>query len=183
MTMPTFTDGVVVNAATLNKLSTGINNLNSLLTGAVPPRQYVPTSTASINVTHSLANVTDTIITLDAAGVNNDGMWIAGQQPFTVQTAGVYVAWGQVNFTANGTGVRTGGILLNGTSVASNSVARCSEAATSGTDLTTMSMKTQPMSLAVGATLYLTAWQSSGGALNLDPSLSGAFLCVMRIGV
>lgn len=180
--MPTFTDGVVVNAATLNKLSTGINNLNSLLTGAVAPRQYVPTATASINTPHLLANTTDTIITLDVAGVNNEAIWVAGQQPFTVQTAGVYVAWGQVSFTANATGVRTGGILLNGTSVASNSVARCSEAAASGTDLSTMSMKTPPMSLAVGAVLYLTAWQSSGGGLNLDYTLSGAFMAVMRIG-
>lgn len=180
--MPTFTDGVVVHATSLNSLSTGINSINSLLTGAVAPRAYVPTATANINTPHSLANATDTIITFDVAGVNNDVLWIAGQQPFTVQTAGIYIAWAQACFTANATGVRTAGILLNGTSVASNSVARASEGAPSGTDLSTMSLKTPPMSLSAGATLYFTAWQSSGGALNLDFVLSGSFMAVMRVG-
>jgi hypothetical protein len=180
--MPTFTDGVVVHAIDLTKLSTGVNNINSLLTGAVAPRLYVPTATAKINTTHSCSNATDTLITLDIAGVNNDNMYVVGQQAFTVQTAGVYVAWAQASYTANATGVRTGHILLNGTSVSTNAVARGSEGAPSGTDLATFSLKTPPMSLSVGALLYFSCWQSSGGALNLDPSLSGAFMAVMRIG-
>lgn len=182
MTMPTFTDGVVVHATDLNKLPTGINALNTLLTGAVAPRAFVPTVGASINTPHLLANTTDTVITFDAGGVNNNNMWVSGQPAFTIQTAGVYVAWAQGNWTANATGVRTIGILLNGTSVGSNSVARASAAAASGTDLTTISVKTPPMSLAVGALLYCSCWQSSGGGLNLDYTLSGAFMAIMRIG-
>lgn len=38
MTMPTFADGVLTNAAALNVVSTGIVNLNTLYTGAAPPR-------------------------------------------------------------------------------------------------------------------------------------------------
>lgn len=182
MTMPTFTDGVVVHAVDLTKLSTGINNLNTLLTGAVAPKVIVPTATARLNSTHSTANATDTVITFDVAGVNNEAIWIAGQQPFTVVTAGVYVAWAQASYIANATGVRTAHILLNGTSVATNAVARASESAPSGTDLSTFSLKTAPMSLAVGATLYFSAWQSSGGALSLDFNLSGTFMAVQRLG-
>jgi hypothetical protein len=180
--MPTFADSVVVHATSLNSLSTGINNLNSLLTGAVAPRAYVPTATASINTTHSTNNATDTIVTFDASAVNNDSMWVASVSQFTIQTAGIYIAWAQGCYTANATGIRTAHILLNGTSVASNSVARYSQVAPSGTDLATMCMKTPPLSLAVGATLYFSAWQSSGGALNLDVGLSGTFMGVMRVG-
>lgn len=182
MTMPTFTDGVVVHATSLNSLSTGINGISSLLTGAVAPRAYVPTATAFINTPHLTANATDTIITFDVAGVNNDNIWTAGQQPFTVQTAGIYIAWAQANYTANATGVRTAHILLNGTSVATNAVARGSIPAPSGTDLGTLCLKTPPMSLSAGATLYFSGWQSSGGGLNLDYLLSGTFMAVMRLG-
>lgn len=182
MTMPTFTDGVVVHAVDLTKLPTGINSLNSLLTGGVAPKAIIPTATARLNSTHSTANATDTVITFDVAGVNNEAIWVAGQQPFTVVTAGVYVAWAQASYIANGTGIRTAHILLNGTSVGTNSVARGSEAAPSGTDLATFSLKTPPMSLAVGAQLYFSAWQSSGGALSLDFTLSGTFMAVMRLG-
>lgn len=182
MTMPTFTDGVVVHAVDLTKLPTGINSLNTLLTGAVAPKVIVPTATARINVGHPIANATDTVITFDVAGVNNEAIWVAGQQAFTIVTAGVYIAWAQGSYVANATGIRTAHILLNGTSVASNSVARGAIAAPSGTDLATFSLKTAPMSLAVGATLYFSAWQSSGGSLSLDQTLSGTHMSVMRVG-
>jgi hypothetical protein len=182
VTMPTFTDGVVVHQASLNALSTGINNIFLLMTGVVAPRTYVPTATAKINTPHLTANTTDTVITFDQAGVNNDNIWTAGQQAFTIQTGGVYLAMAQANFTANNTGVRTCGILLNGTSVAANSVARGSQKSPSATDLATFNAMTAPMSLAPGATLYFTCWQSSGGNLNLDNTLSGAFMSVIRIG-
>lgn len=182
MTMPTFVDAVVVHATSLNALATGINNLNSLLTGAVAPRLYVPTVTASINTPHLMATATDTIMTFDVSNINNDNMRAASVNHFTIQTAGIYIVWAQACFTANATGVRAAHILLNGTSVATNAVARASEGAPSGTDLATIALKTPPMSLAAAATLYLSTWQSSGGNLNLDTGLSGSFMAALRIG-
>lgn len=181
MTMPTFTDGAFVRQATLNALSTGINNLSLLLTGVPAPRAYVPASTAKITSTKALANTTDTVITFDSAGVNNDAIWTVGQQPFATKTGGVYIAWAQACFTANATGVRVAHILLNGTAVV-NSIAAASEKAPSGTDLATINLETPPMYLAPGATLYFSAWQSSGGSLTLSPNTSGTFMSVVRIG-
>lgn len=184
MTMPTFTDATVVHQASLNSLSTGVNNLSLLMTGVPAPRTYIPTSAAFINTNHSIPNSTDTIVTLDqafSAVVNNDNMWVAGQNAFTIQTGGVYIAYAQLHFDLNATGVRALHILLNGTAV-SNSVAAASDNALNVGEGNAFSARTPPMALAPGATLYLSAYQNSGGALNLTTVLSGTYMSVIRVG-
>lgn len=182
--MPTFADDQLVTAAILNLLPSGVNALGSLVTGAVAPRAYVPTVGASINTTHSVATGTDTIITMDTAGINNDVMWTAAVNHLTIKTAGIYVVWAQATFDANTTGVRALHILLNGTSVTTNQVGAAGSNALSlvGGSITQIMARTPPLSLAVNATLYLSVFQNSGGALNTLNTISGTYLCATRIG-
>jgi hypothetical protein len=182
MTMPTFIDSVLVNATPLTALATGVNSINSLLTGAVAPRAYVPTSTAKITSNKSISNNSDTVVTFDSAGVNNDTMWTAAVNHFTIKTAGVYVAWAQCHFSANATGVRSCHIMLNGTSPTSNSVAAAARNAFPSGDGSFFVAVSPPLSLAVNAQLFFSVFQNSGGALNLDTVDSGAFMGVLRIG-
>jgi hypothetical protein len=183
MTMPTFADGVLVNAAILNVLPVGLNALNTLLTGAVAPRLFVPTVGASVTTTHAIANSTDTALTFDTAGINNDTMRAAGVSALTVHTAGNYIAWAQVTFDANVTGLRALHILLNGTSVSTNVVAGASDnALTVAGSVSQLMCRTPPMVLSVGATLFLSVFQNSGTSVSVDSIVSGTFLCVTRIG-
>jgi hypothetical protein len=182
MTMPTFLDGVLTHAASLTSLSSGVNAVNSLLTGAVAPRAYVPTATAKITSNKSIANATDTIVTFDSAGVNNDTMWTATVNHFTIKTAGVYIAWAQCHFTAASGGIRAAYILLNGTSVTTNAVAGAFRNPLNFGDGNFFLVFAPPMSLAVNATLYFSVFQNSGLSLNLDTSDSGAFMGVVRVG-
>lgn len=181
--MPTFADSVMVNAAVLNTVSTGINALASLRTGAVQPRAYVPICVASLTSTRSIPNNSDTLVTLQTAGINNDGMWSSGVAQLTIKTAGTYLAWAQTTFDANTSGVRASHILLNGTSVSANAVAGASDnALTVAASINQIMCRTPPLALAVNATLYLSVYQNSGGSLNVDSVVSGTFLSVLRIG-
>jgi hypothetical protein len=183
MTMPTFLDGVLVHAVSLTSLSSGVNSLNSLLTGAVAPRAYVPTSTAHINALQSIANNTNTVVTWGSAGLNNDAMWASGSPTlFTVKTAGVYIAWAQAHFSAAAGGVRACYILLNGTNIATNTVASAFRNPLNAGDGNFFCCVTPPMQLAVNATLAVAVYQNTGGSLSLDNTDSGAFMGVTRIG-
>jgi len=183
MPMPPFTDGVLVHAASLTSLATGINSLNTVLTGAVAPRAYIPTSYAKLTANKTISNNLDTIVTFDTDPIDNDGAWTAAVNHFTIKTAGVYVAWAQANFVANATGIRAAYILLNGTSVTTNAVAAGFENAQSFGGGNFWCVMTPPMSLAVNATLYLSVYQNSGGSLALAQTTeSGTFMCLARIG-
>lgn len=182
MTLPTFTDGVFVHQADLNLLSNGIDQLSLLLTGVVAPRSYIPTATAKITSTQSIANRTDTLVTFDSAGVNNDVIWVAASSAFVIKSGGIYVVYGQACWAPNASGTRSCSVLLNGTAPDGNGIALAAEGAVSSTDRTTLCCQTQPLVLAPGAAVYFNVWQSSGGSLNIDTALSGTFMAVMRQG-
>jgi hypothetical protein len=183
MTMPTFVDGVVVHATSLNSLSTGVNAINTLLTGAAAPRAYIPTATARITSNKTISNNLDTLVTFDAAGVNNDAAWTASTNHFTIKTAGVYIAWAQCNFAAASGGIRAAYILLNGTSVSTNAVAGVFDNAQSIGGGNFFALATQPLQLAVNATLYFSVYQNSGSSLALASTTeSGNFMSLARIG-
>lgn len=182
MTMPTFIHGVLVHAASLTGLVQGINGVNQVLTGAALPRAYIPTVGASITSNHTISNNTDTVVTLDTAGLNNDTMWVASANHVTIKTAGTYLAWVQTHFTAAAGGVRSCHIMLNGTSPTSNAVAAGARNALNFGDGNFFCCVTPPLALAVNAQLYFSVFQNSGGPLALDSTDSGAFMGVVRIG-
>jgi hypothetical protein len=184
VTMPTFTDGTIPTASILNTLATGINNLGTLLTGIAATRQFIPSSSAYINTTHAIPTSADTIVSFDTTTINDDYLWIPSVGHPVVNTAGNYICWAQVNFDYNATGIRAAHLLLNGTSVASNSIAAGSgnPANVVGNIGTAFLCISPPVALAVGANVYLSVFQSSGGPLNLIPNESGTSLSLIRIG-
>jgi hypothetical protein len=181
--MPTFTDGTTTTAANLNSLVTGINNLGVLLTGIAATRQIIPVSSMYLNTTLSVPTGADTIVSLPTISINEDNLWVPSVGHMTVQTAGIYIAWAQINWDYNAVGIRAAHMLLNGTSIAANSIAAGSgnTNATAGTG-TAFLMISPILSLAVGAQIYLSVFQNSGGALNLIPNESGTSLSLIRVG-
>lgn len=181
--MPTFTNGTVPTAANLNAIATGINNLGVLLTGVAATRNVIPVASSYITATHPIGSGADNLAPFDATWLNEDYIYVSSVGHPVVNTAGIYVAWAQINWDFNATGVRAAHITLNGTSVGSNSVAGGSELPVTTTGVGTAYMAiSPPMSLSAGAAIYLTVFQSSGGNLNLIPNESGTNLTVLRVG-
>lgn len=181
--MPTFTTGAIVHQYQLNLLAAGITNLSLLLNGVPPTRSYIPAVAVNLTGSQSIPNNTDTTVTWAAAGVNNDTMWASGAADhLLIQTGGVYVAVARPHFASNPTGTRACHIMLNGTSIIANSVAVAASNAVGVSADTIFTAMTPPMRLAPGATLYLSVFQNSGGALNLLTSLSGTMLSAIRMG-
>lgn len=182
MTMPTFTDGSVVHAATLNSLSTGVTNLGTLITGTQP--LYTPCVSVFLDANTAIPNATDTLVTLPAMAVNDDNMWVSSSNSLIVNTPGSYVIASQIHFDLAASGERFMHLLLNGTSVTANCVAAASQNPNNnaGTEGNAMLCMTPVLALAVGATIYLSVFQSSGGPLNLTTIRSACNLGVWRVG-
>ena len=175
VTMPTFTDGGIPTAANLNAIATGINNLGSLLTGVAATRQVIPVASCYINAAQAIATGADTLVTFNAATINEDYLWIPSVGHHVVNTAGTYILWAQINFDYNATGIRAAHMLVNGTSVATNSVAAGSgnPANVVGNIGTAFVCMSPPLALTAGANVYLSVFQNSGGPLNLIHNESG----------
>lgn len=181
-TLPTFVDTDVVVQERLNVMSVALNNLGLALTGAAPPRAYIPTAHAFRSTTQSIPNATDTIVTFTTAGINNDGMWVVGSPDhFTIQTAGLYYVAGQVSFAPVAGGTRAAHILLNGTSVF-NSIAAFSQNAVSFGEGSVIPIIMSPIKFVAGTTLYLQVYQSSGASLNISSTTPQTFLNAVRVG-
>jgi hypothetical protein len=181
--MPTFTNGSIPLAASFNALVTGINNLGALATGLAAVRQVLPMSSMYLNTTLPVTSGSDSVVSLPAVSVNEDYLWVPSVGHMTINTAGVYIAWAQVNFDYNAVGIRAGHITLNGTNISTNSIASGSgnTNVTAGTG-TAFLMMSPPLSLAVGAQVYLTVFQNTGANLNLIPNESGTSLSLIRVG-
>jgi hypothetical protein len=182
MTMPTFVDAAVTTFTDLNTLGTGIVNLANLLTGSTTSRQFVPAATAYINTPKPVVTATDTVIRFDAATVNDDYIWAANSNALIVNTPGIYVAAAMVHIDANGAGERFLHILLNGTTVSTNTIAAGSQNGNGSGEGNAFTAMSQPLTLAAGATVYLSVFQSSGSTLNVDITFSGTALSLLRIG-
>lgn len=184
VTMPTFTDGTVPVAANLNAIATGINNLGSLLTGVAATRQVIPVASCYVNTPQAIPTGADTLVTFNATTINEDFLWVPSVGHHIVNTAGNYICWAQVNWDYNATGIRAAHMLLNGTSVGSNSVAAASgnPANVIGNIGTAFVCMSPPLALSAGAAVYLSVFQNSGGNLNLIPNESGTSLSILRVG-
>jgi hypothetical protein len=81
---------------------TGVNNL------IVPPAVSCLRST-----TQSIANGTDTFVTWPIEVYDTDGMFTAGSDTVTIQTAGIYLITAGILYAANSTGYRVLAIMKN----------------------------------------------------------------------
>jgi hypothetical protein len=142
-----------------------------------PPRCRV---TNSANI--SINNTTATALTFNTETNDSGGMHstTSNTSRVTVPSGGDgwYVITGNVEFAANATGQRAIAILLNGTSNIATERAVAASAAAN----TQLSIATQ-YPLAAGDYIELTAYQSSGGALNVvatggSPVLTACWVAV-----
>lgn len=164
-----FTDGVVVNAAGLNNITSNINTLALLAVGkptstlaAAKPLVQVRQTTA-----RSVPSGVNTTIPWDIAAANSDNMWSAGAT-VTVQTAGWYDITLQVAWVSGAASLRAALIFLNGTAYPTNLAAEQDRtmAATGAIWLQAHLLERLP----AGATITGGYYQNSGAALNTDPS-------------
>lgn len=177
-----FTDGAPVHQPWLNAYSVQVNNMGLLLTGALPPRNYVPMVALKLASAVSIANASDTVLSMSSASINNDGMWVSGSPgQITIVTPGLYQVAGQVTFDPNATGVRAAHILFNGQQIW-NSIAAFSQVGVNFGDGNVIPVSTMPLQCVAGTTFYLSVYQSSGGPLNVNVQDSGTFFNAVRLG-
>lgn len=135
--------------------------------------------------TQSLTTSTDTVVVWQSFDIDNDGMWDAGTPDrLTVRTAGLWLFVSQERFVAiNTTGLRAGKIMKNGTAVSTNSFASGSQAGIAVSEGNTLQITGKPQPFVVGDTIYLNAFQSSGGSLNLGTDFGSTWLAGVYLGV
>lgn len=161
--IPTFTDGVPVHQGSLNALGSNILNLYNFTMGGflnAPPLCIVSQTSAQ-----SIGTNAFTPVTFQSAVVNSPTMWVASVPgTLTVLVAGVYMITGQILWSnATATGGREADIAINGSAQA-NAIARSN--APGSTVLQVANNPTAFYRLGVGATIQMTGWQNSGGALS-----------------
>lgn len=115
--------------------------------------------------TQAISSNAYTDVSFDVEVYDTDGMFDpADPTKLTIKTAGTYLLTGAVRWAPNATGVRTIGIVPNDNGIAwfaaDTRVASASEATRHGVSTVTR--------LAAGDYVELTAYQTSGGALNTD---------------
>jgi hypothetical protein len=134
-------------------------------------------------VAQSLANNTNTAITLDTEDVDSDNghSTSTNTSRYTAATAGRFEVQGKVGFASNATGTRVAWCAKNGTAINGSGV-QMSPAAGGAVSL----MATPRMTVFLnGSTDYVEtlALQTSGGALNTDVvTLDQSILSVRMVG-
>jgi len=134
-------------------------NGNTGVAGVVNFLANPPVLRAHATTTQSIANSTAATVALGVVDTDTYSGWNSSTNTYTVAQPGIYLAGALVPYAANGTGIRTAGISVNGTiywGPPSNG---------GSADLCSVP-KTQMFSLNIGDTVQLATWQNSGGALG-----------------
>jgi hypothetical protein len=175
--LTSFVDGTFPHQADLNNYGSNIDALCQLTTGktAASGVSSKPLCRVSLNANQSIPDSTITVVSWNAAGANTDNMWVASQPTqLTVQTAGWYAILLQDSWTGATQSNRSCGIMINGTSEATNGVAKNWFAGSLNGPWYHQVVAYEH--LAAGATIYGYVYQVSGGALNLVTSVPGTYL-------
>lgn len=176
--IPAFTDGTVVHATDLNAISSNLTNLYTY--GQASFNSQKPCALVRQTSTQAIANNTNVQMNFQAVSVNTDNMWTASNPgQLQVQKAGIYLIQGQAFFSlvAGMTTGQTGGCYLcvNGTTPATNAVAAgASNMSTQNCGPT--GNVSALVNLAVGATIFLVAVQTSGASNNTLTTFGGSYL-------
>lgn len=161
-TPPTFVAAATLPAADLNKVRDDLNFLYS------PPKCSLTRSAAK-----SIANSTTTQFDFDQEDYDNDTMHSNATNPSrsTIKTAGVYLIIGATTWTNNVTGRRLSQFIVNGVTGLTGH-----DQATVGGAGECSYVISQQRLFAVNDYVELNVFQSSGGALNVNCSLTAHFL-------
>jgi hypothetical protein len=166
--LTSFTDGVVVHQGGLNNLSTNIDTLCQLTTGKTAASGVATKAItyAALTGSQSISDSTITVISWNVASTSTDNMWVSSlPTQMTVQTAGWYHILLQTSWAGATQSNRSCGIMINGTSEATNGIAKTWFAGSLNGPWYHQVSAYQH--LAAGATIYGYVYQVSGGALNL----------------
>jgi len=121
----------------------------------------------------SVANATDTALPLSSVtGSDPWGMWSAGSATrITVPLNGWYSFSFAASFAGNATGIRAVKVRQDGSTVLNSQ--RVSTASSGSCEL---SITTGPVSLSAGAYVECVVEQTSGGALNVTPTVGAHYV-------
>jgi len=134
--------------------------------------------------TQAVANTTDTLVIFQDPVSNPRGMWDAGAPTLvTVQSgdAGDWLLVAQNRWLANATGSRAGKILNNGNDTNLNALSTAKLPGQGDGEGTSPGLVALAR-LAVGDTLRLSVWQSSGSSQSIQTSNGGTFLGGLWMG-
>jgi hypothetical protein len=161
------TTGTVGNAAFITALYDSIEDKPRC-------RAYKTTSNQSVN------NTTLTEITLNAESFDSGTLHdnVTANTKITVPTGGggVYLIGGSVRYAVNGTGLRAAQVRKNGATILSTT-----EHGGADASIQTFVMTTTIVVLAAADYIELMAYQSSGGALDVEPDESGTALWLIKL--
>jgi hypothetical protein len=132
--------------------------------------------------TQSIGNATFTAVTFNTEWFDTDAFHdnSTNTSRFTIPSGkgGKYLISAMITFAANGTGRRLARVRLNNTT----SIAEC-EAPPSGTQDTSITLQSTVMlSLVAGDYIEMSAYQASGGSLDLFGGESGCNLGITYLG-
>jgi hypothetical protein len=168
---------MLVNAGNLNALASNLTNLYTYNQAGF--RSQRPAVIAKQTTGQAIADSTDTLVTFQVADVNTDNMFTASvADHLTTQHAGIYLVFSQLRYNLSAGTVVSGSILVNGTAPATNGVATQNVplfGTPAGATGPTPASATI-VNLAAGATIYLNAFQVSGGSKTLSTTFGGTYL-------
>jgi hypothetical protein len=165
-TIPSFTVGQILGAASLQQLSTASSFMLTRAGGFFQAHQ---------TVAQSIPIATDTALTFPAEDYDTDGGHSVSSNTsrYTAQTAGVYKVWGAYHSLSANTDYGAF-IRVNGTSGA-YSYSRAAKPASGDCYLPVAPVE---IGLAVGDFVEICVRQTSTGALNTSTSNGGSLFCV-----
>ncbi|AIG81245.1 Hypothetical protein AJAP_42370 (plasmid) [Amycolatopsis japonica] len=183
MTMPTFADGSLVHQGDLNLLSTGINNLSSIVTGAPAPRNFVPHASVKQTITQQVPQLQDVLINFDVAESNPDTMWVPSvANTITIRTAGSYEVDAQFPLQTAASDIYMF-LLVNGTSTSVNNVGGEDHKPGFNTnDGQILHANAFFPSLAVGSVIYMSVFHTAGSTIPTVVGRTCARLNIRRMG-
>lgn len=180
--LPTFQDGVLVDAADLNAIGANIVALYQAAMGGAsgsPGYQTVtkPQVVLRVTATRTVARNTEVAVIWDVADVNTDAMWVSGAT-ITVNTAGTYRLSAQAGFDGvfnDGTGIQLY-LCINGTVTSTNTFGCWRE------DQSPLARASATVSLLPGSTIIVIGQHASSSTRHWLTTTSGCRFEAIRIG-
>jgi len=163
---------------TLTRLAIGTNGQILTTNGTTPSWGTIATNIvpkrckARRSTDQSIANNTGSGITFETSDYDNDSMFPGTAGTVGIQTAGLYLVTGQVQWAANGTESRSMLLYKNGTAQAEDL------RPTANSSRNTIQSCSYTLDFSVGDTVSMQVVQWSGGNLNVEE----AWVEVIRLG-
>lgn len=178
--LPSFVDGTIPDAADLNTVSTDVDALTQITSGApaAAGRSSPPLARIFLNTAQTIATGTNTAVQWTSQDIDTDNLWTPNTSDhFECRTAGKYVLTTQIMWNGNSAGRRIVRIVIDDFAlVGTKSFAAFAVPSTNAApDFLVMKCRTYPIPLTVGQNVFVGVFHDVGSNLNLrgapDPRL------------